>query len=340
MLLLLSAKTFSQKSFIVTNDNTKIIVDDNFFDIQIADERIVYKIPNNDKKEVIKFKNINTSIVGKYNMKRMKLADEKHDELYFTLADLKGKKMTGYNKIITTANTGPNLDHGGGTVVKFICYILDENDKALEKMETSSLSGEKYEKIRKTTEDKITKYFSDCKEVMDRLNNGLVKRQDNTKYSKSAGKMLDRLASVMSNIDEFFSTPTYSNCDEPKPENLSTKKDVEAPVSIADQKYSFGKISTTPMGSNGTKMTDYSFKGTIIIKDNSISFITKYAETKYKIISYQDGIIKCDDNGKMHAVTITSEAGKKGSFAYDTKITFLLDKEMGGSTSYYWCNKE
>ena len=94
------------------------------------------------------------------------------------------------------------------------------------------------------------------------------------------------------------------------------------------------------MGSNGTKMTDYSFKGTIVIKDNTISFITKGVETKYKIISCQDGIIKCDDNGKIHAVTITSETGKKGSFAYDTKVTFLVDKKMGGSTSYYWCNKE
>ena len=338
--ILLSTKTFSQKAFIVTNDNEKIIVDDNFYDIQIVDEEIDYKTPNSDDKKTIKFKNINTAMLGEYDMKRMKIADEKKEQLCFTVAEANGKKIVGYNKIITTANTGANFQNGGATVIKHIYYILDANGGVIEKIEDMISSGDKYIKAMKVEEDKIRKHFSDCKEVMERLSGGVLKNADYTKYSKFERKMLDRMAANMTNIDVFFATPTYSNCDEPKQENSSVQTDVKAPVSIPDQKYSFGKISTIPMGSNGTKMTDYSFKGTIVIKDNTISFITKGVETKYKIISCQDGIIKCDDNGKIHAVTITSETGKKGSFAYDTKVTFLVDKKMGGSTSYYWCNKE
>ncbi len=336
MVISLSAKTFSQKSFIVTNDNEKIIVDDNFFDIQISNEKIEYKTPNNDDKQTIKFKNVNSALLGEYDIKRMKIADEKNEQLCFTVAQSKGKKLVGYNKIIHMANTGVNLDQGGGTMIKFIYYILDENDKVIEKIESYSLAQEKYAKLRKDAEDKIKNHFSDCKEVMDRLSGDIFKRRENIKYSKAMGKMLDRMQAMKGNVEMFFETPIYSNCDQPKQQSSAA---VEAPVSIPEQKYYYEKISSTAMG-NGTKTTDYSMKGTIAIKDNSFSFFTKNVDATYKIISFENGIMKCDDNGNIHTVTISSETGKKGSFTYDTKITLVADKKMSGSTSYYWCKKQ
>lgn len=335
LFLLLSNYTFSQKAFIVTTDNEKIIVDDNFFDIQISDEKIVYKTLGNDGKQTIKFKNINSAILGEYDMTRMKIADEKNEQLCFTVANANGKKIVGYNKIITTANTGANFQNGGATVIKHIYYILDANGVVIEKIEDQISSGDKYIKEMKVEEDKIRKHFSDCKEVMDRLSGGVLKNMDNTKYSKFERKMLDRMAANRPNIDVFFATPTYTNCDEPKKESSF----VASPVSIADQKYYFEKTSTNAMG-NGTKMTDFSMKGTITIAGDSFSFFTRNVETKYKIISFLDGIMKCDDNGNIHTVTVESEAGKKGSFTYDTKITLVTDKKMGGSINYYWCKKQ
>ncbi|MDN3678460.1 hypothetical protein QWY90_14190 [Flavobacterium paronense] len=327
ILILLSTNAFSQKSFITTIDNEKIIVDDNFFDIQVGNEKIVYKTPNNDNKESIKFKNINSGILGEYNMKRMKIADEKDEQLCFTLAQSKGKKLVGYNK--TTA------------ITKFIYYILDANNMVIEKIETYPYPEEKYVKTRKDAEDKIRKHFSDCKDVMDRLAGDNFKRQENVKYSKLMGKMLDQMDAAKAGIVSFFEKPTFSNCDASQQESPSAQLSGE--VAISEQKYYYEKISTTAtamgMGS-GSRTTDFSFKGTITIKDNSFTFFTKNVETKYKIISYQDGIMKCDDNVNIHTVTIASETGKKGSFAYDTKITLVADKKMGGSTTYYWCKQQ
>ncbi len=336
MVIMLSIKTFSQQSFIVNNDNEKIIVDDHFFDIQISNENIEYKTPDNDDKQTIKFKNINSALLGEYDIKRMKIADEKNEQLCFTVAQSKGKKLIGYNKIIHMANTGANLDQGGGTMIKFIYYILDENNKVIEKIETYSLAQEKYAKLRQEAENKIKKHFSDCKEVVDRLSGDIFKKRENIKYSKTMGKMLDRMVAMKGNVEMFFETPIYTNCDAPKQPDTSI---AQAAVAIPEQKYYYEKISSTAMG-NGTKTTDYSMKGTIVIKDNSFSFFTKNVDATYKIISYENRVMKCDDNGNIHIVTIESEAGKKGNFVYDTKVTLVADKKMGGSTSFYWCKKQ
>lgn len=328
LLILLSTKTFSQKSFIETKDNEKIIVDDNFFKIQIADEKIVYKTPNNDNKESIKFKNINSGILGEYTMKRMKIADERDEQLCFTLAELKGKKLVGYNKTVS--------------LTKFTYYVLDENGTVIEKIETTDAFGDKYAKTRKDAEEKIIKHFSDCKDVMDRIAGNNFKRQENAHYSKIMGNMYDRMEAGKANIASFFENPTFSNCDEQKLDTNSPQTNSE--VAVVDQNYYFGKFSTTasPMGmGTGTRTIDYNFKGNIVIKNNSFSIFNKKVEaTRYKIISNQDGVMKCDDNGNIHKVSISNEVGKKGNFTYDTKITVVLDKKMGGSTTYYWCTKE
>jgi hypothetical protein len=333
--LLLSNYTFSQKSFIETTDHQKILVDDSSIEIVMVDEKIVYKTPNSNNKQTIKFKDINSAMLGEYDMKRMKIADEKKEQLCFTVAESNGKKIVGYNKIINTANTGANFQNGGATVIKHIYYIVDTNGGVIEKIEDMISSGDKYIKAMKVEEDKIRKHFSDCKEVMDRLSGGVLKNIDNTKYSKFERKMLDRMAANQANIDVFFSKPTYINCDEPKKASSS----VASPVSIENQKYYFEKTSTNSVG-NGTKMTDFSMKGTIAIEGTSFSFLIKKVETKYKILSYENGVMKCDDNGNIHTISIESESGNKGNFAYDTKITLVTDKKMGGSINYYWCKKQ
>jgi len=329
LFILLSAKSFSQKSFIVTNDNEKIIVDDNSIDLDIKAERVSYKIPNSDKETEIKFKKIKTANLGYYRMNRMKIADEKDEQLCFTIAETNEKKLIGYNKIIYTApSTGGGFQSGGRVVTKSFYYILDSYNNVLDRTITKDIFGDSYAKDRKKAEEILNKHFSDCKGIMDRLKSS---------FDSYTGKMINRMSESNVNIIQFFKTPIYTNCNQSLNQNPATSvKKEETKTDFGLQNYNIGAVSIDFIGMK----RDVSLKGTYTIKNDLLIIVTKDASVKYKIISYENGDLKYADGDVIQTMNISNETGKLKGFVYDTKITFTDKKNGGGSTNYYWCTKD
>ena len=354
MFLLLSAKTFSQKSFIVTNDNEKIIVDDSSFEIQLLAERIAYKNPNSQKNQIMHFKNIKKAVLGDYNLSRIKIAEEKEDKLYFTIAETSEKSMVGYNsgssmEVYSPHNEVKQVKHKGDphygyetkTTTKYLYYIIDNNNKVIEKLKCLDTYGEKFAKERNKVEETIKRHFSDCPDLMARLAEHDLANVD-IEYSKRVGKIANRLVEGNYNLIKFFEKPKYTNCSQTKSVTSKTEKTIikannDELNMIPNQKYNVGKL-TTILGA-GSKTTDLNFKGTLTIKDGFLYTVTKDVSVKNKVISYDNATLKYADRDMIHTMIITAELGKIKGFAYDTKITFIADDKMGGATSYYWCTK-
>lgn len=338
LLILLSTKAFSQKSVITTIDNEKIIVDDNSINLNIKGEVVSYKIPNSEKVTDIDFKKIKSAVLGDYRMNRMKIAEEKNEQLCFTIAETQEKKLIGFNKIVSgTLVVGPNSGKSS-TTQYFIYCILGKDNKVIEKLKCVNAFGEKFAKERGNVEEIIKKQFSDCKEIMDRLQSSFDLKNTDVHYSKRLEKMANRINDENGNIILFFEKPRYVNCDQSSTQNgttTSTLKKEESKSNFGNQNYIIGAISVDFRGMK----KDIVYKGTYSIKDDSLIIATKDASVKYKIISYENGDLKYADGDVIQTINITSETGKTKGFAYDTKISITDKKNGGGNTSYYWCTK-
>lgn len=330
LLILLSTKSFSQKSFITTIDNEKIIVDDNSIDVVFKGEIVTYKTANSDKITDINFKKIKSAVLGDYRMNRMKITGAKEEELCFTIAETNEKKLIGYNKIINTApTTGGGFQSGGGAVTKSFYFVLDNNNNVLDKTITNDVFADSYAKDRKKAEEVLNKHFSDCKGIMDRLKSSF------DSYTGKHSKMINRMSDSNVNIIQFFENPIYTDCNQTTNQTSSTKKIEETKTDFGIQDFTLGVISVDFRGMK----RDMAYKGTYSIKNDSLIIATKDASVKYKIISYENGDLKYDDGGVIQTMTISNETGKIKGFTYDTKITFKDKKNGGGNTSYYWCTK-
>ena len=218
LLILLSSKSFSQKSFIITNDNEKIIVDDNSIDVDIQGERVSYKSPNSDKETEIKFKKIKTANIGDYRMNRMKIADEKDEQLFFTIAETSEKKLIGYSSetsldVYSPHNAAKQVQHNGNasygyetkTTIKYSYYVIDNNNnKTIEKLKCIDTYGEKFAEEINKVEETIKKHFPDCKEITDRLISSYDSNNADVKHSKMVEKMINRMSEGNFNIILFF----------------------------------------------------------------------------------------------------------------------------------------
>lgn len=335
LIFFLSVNTFSQSSFIITNDNEKIIIDDNSVNVEVATEIIIYKLPKSEKKNIIKFKNIKTANLKDFKLERMKIGEEMDEKLCFIIADTKEKKLIGFNVISQNSialglNTGENRSNE-----TFIYYILDKENKTLEKLKCTNVYGDKFGKERNNVEEALKKHFSSCKQLMDRLISSYDSNNNNIKQSKMIQKINKRMSESNFNIVLFFESPKFADCEEFVVQTKSLKNE-EIKVNYGNTNYEIGVIS---IDFRGLKK-DISFKGTYTIKEDFLTIDSNSGSAKYKIISYENGELKYDDEGVIQTINISSENGKIKGFNYNTKISFIDKKNGGGNICYYWCNKQ
>lgn len=346
--LFLNTKGFSQKSFIITTENEKIIIDDNSINVNTAEEKVTYKAQNSSEQTEIKFKKIKSAAIGDYKMDRIKPGDEKTERLCFTIAETKEKKLLGYNTIASLDVYSPHnivkkVQHQGDpaagnetkTTTIYSYYIVDKNNKTIEKLKCIESFGDTFADERKKAEETIKAHFSDCKELIDRFKSNSESNNKDIQYSKRMEKMVDKMKDGKYNVVQFFENQKFCSCD--RTANLiatpSAKKE-EAKSDFGFQNYSIGVISIDYKGMK----RDVPLKGTFTIKNDILAIVTKDASVNYKIISYENGILKYQDGDVVQTVNVSNEAGKIKGFQYDTKIS-IIDKNTGGAT-VYWSLKQ
>jgi len=331
-------KGFSQNSYIETKKNGKISINDNSFEVFPADNIIEYKPDGNSKKETIKFKEIESALLGNYRLSRIKI-ENNDDKLYFLIVETSDKKLVGYNNLVTSSSINPVMNQNTTrTNVAYTYFVINKENKVLEKLEFTDVYGDKPAQKREEVEQKIKSYFSKCPELMGRLAERDVKDIDFSNASKTVQKAAKRYGEGKANVPLMFNNPKYSNCTLPEL-NEVRKEVVENNSSttdfIKDQNFTFGYVTTEI----GTTVRDIALKGTLSIKNSELIVTTRDNSTTMKIVGYQDGVYKCSDRNMIHFIKILPENGKIKSYSYNTKISFTADLKMGGTTSYYLANK-
>lgn len=324
---------FSQEGYFINNEGEKTIVDNNTVTYNDANQKFEYELPGSDKKIRISLDKITSARLGNYRVETFAIEDK--PRAYFILIDKPGKKLVGY----TVDNSNGDTDF----FTKYFYYILDENNKLLETLKARN----ERQKDKNNIEGALEKYFSDCSEVLKKLdpyNSGMY---DSKNIPKRVQKNIEEMREDDVRYTSLFKDPMYLSCDTQKtgvPMSELTNNNklpvsttiFSADLSQYDGKFTFASFTNhTSHGFNG----DMKIGGSFIIKDGYVNIVSKGYEAKYKITNIKDGMIYLEDKAMIHTLKIIPETGTKKGAAYDTKLVFGADKAMG-FTAEYWCIKQ
>jgi len=351
---------FSQEGFIINTDGEKIIVDGSKVELLPSDEKFEYQELGSDKKSKIRVDKITSATFGNFRIETFSI--EKKPRAYFIIAEMLGKKLVGYSFITSKVSVkhGPSSMSPNPTssknvmgqskttfFTKYFYYIVDESNKMVEALEFDSLYGDKNAKKRDAAEAVLRKYFSNCPELIGRLNKYDTSMMNFENASERAKKVAKTYDEGNAKMWKFFNNPEYSKCNQTidylntttaeivtQSEPLAKTENIIA--SQYDGTYMFESLSMDYRGSK----RDMGIKGTYIIKDGFVEIKSKDNSPKYKIKNIKDGIIYCEDKNMIHTIKVEPETGKKKGFDYDTKIIFIADKVLGGSIAEYKCKKQ
>ena len=322
--------TFSQESFLITKDGNELKVDGSKVKLLEFHDKFEYQEINSGKKNKISLNQIKTAVLGNYHVETFTI-DNKPQEC-FIIAENNEKKLVGFNKVKNTTST-----MSSGLTEFYYYYVLDKSNNLIDKMKFASDDYGGNSKERDIAENIVRKYFSNCPELMGRLNANDTKVMDLQNASKMAQKFAQQYEQANSKMALTFGNPTYSKCnDATSPIETIVSGDNNVISSQYDGTYKFGAITAE----YGGMKNELGLKGVYMIKDGFVEVTSKDNSVKYKITNVKDGNIYCADRNMTHIMKIESETGKKKGFMYDRKITFTADKAMGGTTAEYWCKKE
>lgn len=332
LLLMFSNYSFSQGSFLIKKGEPKINIDGATVKL-LSSEQFEYQQPGSAKKNKVKVNEIERGVLGNFHIEAFKIDGKQRS--CFVIAEMPGKKLVGYNiKLEVPYNQAVTGQSKTSVQVKYYYYIMDESNKVLETMQFTKTYGEKFAKERDIAEAALRNHFSDCDELIGRLNEHDAEKMNLDNASKAVKEQAKKFDEGNFKLIKLFDNPKYSLCT--KADNAPVATNATEEVAVANQEYSFG-VMTFEMA--GTKK-DLPVKGTFSINDGHLTVTTKDNSVKYKIIGNNGGVLSCADKDMVHKVTIVPEQGKTKGFAYDTKISFAVDKKMGGSTALYWSKKQ
>jgi hypothetical protein len=191
LIFLISISSFSQNSFLLKKDGSKVAIKDDFnaIDIIEIDKRVAYVIPGKTWQKYVTFKDLDYASFGPYIFKSFKIKNSYHG--YFVLADDVEKRLVCLVTEITT-QTGKTLY---STVSYYKVLVLDSNDNVIDQMEFKGTSkNDTNVSLRKEVPGFIKKYFDNCPKVIERMNSYIT---DDEFYKGILG---------------FFDSPIYIKC--------------------------------------------------------------------------------------------------------------------------------
>ena len=175
ILLFVFTSSFAQTSYIVDKKGTKTFVRDERTNIILIDKRISYATIGKSWEKYIKFEDLDYAIIGPNLLKSFHLNQKKKSDVYFVYGEKEDKKLVGV--AITVTSTNGNFS---STKTYYELYVIDNNETVIE--EVSATSGNSKGKIEDRTKiaPLIRKYFSDCPEVMAKLEKYDINDEKNT----------------------------------------------------------------------------------------------------------------------------------------------------------------
>lgn len=333
--LLFLNSAFAQESYIINKDGEKIIVDGSKVELLSDDDMFQYYQLGIEKKNKIDLDEITTANLGEYRIEKYTL--DKKPRAYFIIAETAEKKLVGYNKFIHHHYTNAGGNDKINTTIIYNYYVIDKNNKLIEKLDFTNNPTEKATQNRNEGEAIIVKHFSDCPELIRRANalhEKLIKVGEMPNASNRLKNMAGKSEELGMKFSSVFNEPYYSNCYDKKNNLEETHILTLDNLSQYDGTYQFESFTMyKPIEKSMV------IKGTFIIRGGFVDIVSKGSDTKYKITSIKDGIIYLEDKSMVHNIKLTSESGKKKGTTYDTKIFFIADRALG-FTADYWCKKD
>jgi hypothetical protein len=187
LLFLFTLNSFSQSSFILKKDGTKIQISDKFNDFNIIniDKRVSFVLPGKTWEKYVTYKDLDYASFGPYLFKSFLIKNRNRG--YFILADAVDKRLVSL--VTTVVTTQGSMS---STSVYYEVLILDLNDNIIDSMSFTESRGSTEE--RKKVPEFIKSNFKNCPELIERLQSFVT----NDEYYLGIGG--------------FFNTPIYLKC--------------------------------------------------------------------------------------------------------------------------------
>ena len=167
--------SFAQTSYIVDKKGTKTFVRPERTEIIVIDKRISYAIIGKSWEKYIKFADLDYALIGPSLLKSFHLNQKKRSDVYFVYGEKEDKKLIGSAITVTTTN-----GNFSSSRTYFELYVIDNSETVLD--EVSAISGNSKSKIEDRTKiaPMIRKHFSDCPEVIAKLEKYDIDDEKNT----------------------------------------------------------------------------------------------------------------------------------------------------------------
>ncbi len=189
-MLFFTVNAFSQHSFILKKDGTKIQITDSFnaIDIIDIDNRVSYVLPGKTWEKYVTYKDLDYASFGPFLFKSFLIKKKNHG--YFVLADDVDKRLVS---LVTTVTSTQGSMSVSSTYYEVL--ILDLNDNIIDSLNFKASRGGGNADLRKQVPDLIKKNFKNCPKVLKRLESFIT--DDDEYYLGVLG---------------FFDTPIYLKC--------------------------------------------------------------------------------------------------------------------------------
>lgn len=189
LVLFFTLNAFSQQSFILKKDGTKIQITDNFnaIDIIDIDKRVSYVLPGKTWEKYVTYKDLDYASFGPFYFKSFVI--KKKNRGYFVLVDDVDKRLVSLVTTVTVTQGSMS-----STSIYYDILILDLNDNIIDSLNFKASKSGGNTDLRKQVPDLIKKNFKNCPKVIERLESFIT---DDEYYLGVLG---------------FFDTPIYLKC--------------------------------------------------------------------------------------------------------------------------------
>lgn len=158
-------QSFAQNSYIVDVKGNKISVKDEGFDIILTDKRVSYVPEGKTWEKYIKFDDLDYALMGSSLLKSFKLNNSKKAEVYFVYGETKDRKLVGKSVTFTsTSKTGFTR-----STTNYGMCVIDNDNNIIDILSFSDSYNDSQIELRAKLAPMIKKHFSDCLQLMTKL---------------------------------------------------------------------------------------------------------------------------------------------------------------------------
>jgi hypothetical protein len=166
-LFFLSIFSHAQSSYIVDKKGVKIFVRDDATEVILIDKRVSYVLLDKTWPKYIKFDDLDHANINGIVLKSFKLNGSKKSAVYFVLSESNDKTLIARSITTSSNSTSGNMTYSN---VSCAMYVIDKEQKMIEDV-VFRIIYEKEAEQAVLISQLIRKYFSECEELINYLEN-------------------------------------------------------------------------------------------------------------------------------------------------------------------------